>query len=39
MKITYGKETVYERKEEVKEMTIEEIEKIVGSKIKIINNK
>ena len=40
MKITYGKETVYERKEEeVKEMTIDEIEKIVGSKIKIVNNK
>ena len=40
MKITYGKETVYERKEEeVKEMTIDEIEKIVGYKIKIINNK
>ena len=40
MKITYGKETVYERKEEeVKEMTIDEIEKIVGYKIKIVNNK
>ena len=40
MKITYGKEIVYERKEEeVKEMTIDEIEKIVGSKIKIVNNK
>ena len=40
MKITYVKETVYERKEqEVKEMTIDEIDKIVGSKIKIVNNK
>ena len=39
VKITYGKETVYERKEQVKEMTIDEIEKIVGSKIKIVNNK
>ena len=40
MKITYGKEIVWERKEEeVKEMTIDEIEKIVGSKIKIVSNK
>ena len=43
MKITYGKETVYERKEEneeyVMEMTIDEIEKELGYKIKIINNK
>ena len=39
VKITYGDKVVYERKEEVKEMTIDEIEKIVGSKIKIVNNK
>ena len=40
VKITYGDKVVYERKEEeVKEMTIDEIEKIIGSKIKIVNNK
>ena len=39
VKITYGDKVVYERKEEVKEMTIDEIEKIVGFKIKIVNNK
>ena len=43
MKITYGKETVYERKEEneeyVMEMTIDEIEKELGYKIKIVNNR
>ena len=41
MKITYGKETVYERKEEneeyVMEMTIDEIEKELGYKIEIVS--
>ena len=40
VKITYGDKVVYERKEEeVKEMTIDEIEKIIGSKVKIVSSK
>ena len=37
MKITYGKEIVWERKEEVKKMTLKEIERELGYKIEIIS--
>ena len=37
IKITYEGEVVWERKEEIKKMTLEEIEKELGYKVEIVS--